>query len=203
MTAIPSAAQIRPATVHDLLGAYRVCLQTGDSGADATEMFRNPDLLGHIYVGPYFVGVPDCAFVFADDQGVAGFILAATDTEAFEEWAEEHWWPVLREQYPMIPGDSDDARIIRMLHTPPRADRALLERYPAHLHIDLLPRAHGQGLGRSLMERLFIRLRERDVRGVHLEVGASNANAIDFYRHLGFTTLVEHPDSEVMGLLLS
>ena len=178
-------------------------MQTGDSGADATKTFHNPDLLGHIYVGPYIVGMPDCAFVVADNQGVAGFILAAADTEVFAAWAEQYWWPALREQYPMIPGDSEDARIIRMLHTPPHAEHALLEKYPAHLHIDLLPRVHGQGLGRSLMERLFIRLREHDVRGVHLGVGASNTNAIEFYRHLGFTTLAEHPDSEIMGLQLS
>ena len=203
MIETPKGAGIRPATIHDLPGAYRVCLQTGDSGADATSKFHNPDLLGHVYVGPYVVGEPDSAFVVADDQGVAGFILAANDTIAFQGWAEEHWWPELRAQYPVIHGDSEDARITRMLHNPPRAEQSVLETHPAHLHIDLLPRVNGQGFGRALMVRLFEHLRKRNVRGVHLEVGTGNTNATAFYRHLGFVPLVAHSDSEVMGFALS
>lgn len=202
VTVLRPTASIRPATIHDLPGAYRVCLQTGNSGADATDDFRDPDLLGQVYVGPYIVGAPDLAFVVTDDQGVAGYTFGVNDTNEFEAWAEQEWWPALREQHPSIPGDSADAEIIRMLYTRPPSDPGVLEIYPAHLHIDLLPRVHGQGFGRALIERLLAALRDNRARGVHLGVGANNINAIEFYRHLGFTTLAKHPDAEVMGLVL-
>ncbi|MGV8876982.1 MAG: GNAT family N-acetyltransferase, partial [Rhodoglobus sp.] len=87
---------IRPAGPHDLPATYRVCLQTSDAGADGSALYSNPDLLGHIYVGPYIVGHPAIAFVLADTEGIAGYVLAASDTRAFEAWQEQHWWPGLR-----------------------------------------------------------------------------------------------------------
>ena len=193
---------IRSATLQDLPGVYRVCLQTGDSGRDATSLYRNPDLLGHVYAGPYVVGEPDLAFVVADDLGLAGYTFAAADSRAFEAWAELEWWPGLREQYPVEAGDSPDAQVIRLLHAPERAPEAILADYPAHLHIDLLPRVQGKGFGRLLVERVLGRLRECGVPGVHLGVAADNSGAIEFYRHLGFSTLAVDDDSELMALRL-
>ena len=187
---------------------YRVCLQTGDSGLDATGQYRNPDLLGHLYVGPYLIGQPRHAFVVADREGVAGYTFAVEDTVAFEEWERAHWWPALREQYPRTSGDDagtgmNDEEVIRLLHDPASTPGAIVEAYPAHLHIDLLPRVHGQGFGRSLMELIIVRLRDRHVLGVHFGVSPQNPNAISFYRHLGFEVLLEAPVDIYMGMRFS
>lgn len=171
-------------------------------------MFRNPDLLGHIYVGPYLIGHPRHAFVVADREGVAGYIFAVEDTLAFEEWQRIHWWPALREQYPRIPDDdvrpnANDEDLIRTLHEPPSTPETLLGDYPAHLHIDLLPRIHGQGFGRRLMELVEQRLRERGIRGVHFGVSPENPKAVSFYEHLGYGVLLETPDDIYLGMRLS
>ncbi|HEY6570901.1 MAG TPA: GNAT family N-acetyltransferase [Candidatus Limnocylindrales bacterium] len=194
--------RIRAATIADLPGAYRVCLLTGDAGRDATAMFRNPDLLGHVYVGPYVVGSPDLARVVVDPDGVAGYLLAAADTRAFEAWAEGEWWPALREQHPLLDHASPDAELIRSIHRPPLAPEGVVAAYPSHLHLDLLERARGLGLGRALIEGLLVDLRGRGSRGVHLNVATANENAIAFYRHLGFETLEALDDSLVMGMRL-
>ena len=193
---------IRPVTLHDLPGVYGVCLATGDSGRDATGLYRNRDLLGHVFAGPYVVGQPETSFVVADAQGVAGYVLAAEDTRAFESWAEEHWWPLLRRQYPQTGGDTPDDHMIRLIHAPPTANDHIVAGYPAHLHIDLLERVRGRGLGRVLVERLLRTLRDRRSTGVHLGVAADNPNAIAFYRHLGFMELEREPGSLLMGLRL-
>ena len=194
---------LRPATLHDLPGVYRVCLETGDAGRDATALYRNPDLLGHVYVGPYVVGEPELATVVADRDGVAGYLLAAADTVAFEAWAERSWWPALRDQYPVTHDASADGEMIRTIHEPPAPPAGVVEAYPAHLHIDLLPRAQGQGFGRALIERLLDQLQARGSRGVHLEVASDNDNAIGFYRHLGFEQLERGESSVLMGLRLA
>lgn len=196
-------SHIRPAGLYDLPGTYRVCLQTADAGADGSALYENPDLLGHIYVGPYLVGEPDLAFVIADELGVAGYVLGAADTRQFDAWQEREWWPVLRDQYPATAGDSLDDELISHLHAPVQAPAAVVADYPAHLHIDLLPRAQGQGLGRTMLETLFEALRARGVGGIHLDVGEDNHNAIAFYRHLGFTELARGADSIYMGMELS
>ncbi len=197
-----SVPRIEPAGVADLAGAYRVCLLTGDAGVDATGKYRDPDLLGHVYVGPYLVRGDDTQLVVVDEQGVAGYLLSADDTLAFETWAEEHWWPPLRVRYPRIGDGSPDARLIRKLHQPERAEPALARDYPAHLHIDLLERTRGSGIGRTLIERLLDELRARDVEGVHFGVDARNVPAIGFYEHLGFRTLREERWGVVMGTRL-
>jgi ribosomal protein S18 acetylase RimI-like enzyme len=193
---------IRPATLHDLPGAYRVCLLTGDSGADATGQYQNPDLLGHVFVGPYVVGEPTHALVAADDDGVAGYCLAARDTRAFAAWAASAWWPPLRAEFPRRDDRTPDAEIIALIHEPPVARAAILDAYPAHLHIDLLERARGTGIGRRLVERQLQSLADAGAAACHLDVAASNANAIAFYGHLGWKILEHGDDSLVMGITL-
>jgi len=84
----------------DFRDLYRVCLRTGKSGDDATPLYRDPDLLGHIYAAPYGLFEPALAFVVEDELGVGGYCLGALDTKAFEWRLEDRWWPSLRGRYP-------------------------------------------------------------------------------------------------------
>lgn len=184
----------------DFTGAYRVCLATGASGADATDRYADPNLLGHVYVGPYLAFEPAHAFVLRDGDAVVGYSLGAFDTASFEVACEAHWWPPLRAMYPRErTRPARDAALVDKLHTPDGAPRDLLERYPSHLHIDLLPQAQGQGRGRAMLEAVLDSLAEAGSPGVHLGVGASNTRAIGFYEHLGFERLQVLPKALLMG----
>ena len=156
-----------------------------------------------MFVGPYIVGQPDLALVVADDAGIAGYALAAADTRAFERWAEEEWWPPLREQYPLTADGSPESGLIELLYRTPFAGDSVVDEFPAHLHIDLLERVRGQGFGRLLIDQLLEELRRRGSAGVHLDVDIDNANAIAFYRHLGFNEVERSHDALVMGLRLA
>ena len=65
----------------------------------------------------------------------------------------------------------------------------LAERYPSHLHINLVPRLQGRGIGRRLIATLISALRDHGSRGLHLLVGRANQHAVGFYRHVGFSEL--------------
>lgn len=194
--------RVEAAGLHDLPGAYRTCLLTGDSGQDASALYRDPDLLGHVYVGPYLAQSSGTQLVAIDEHGVAGYLLSTDDTLAFEAWAERTWWPPLRQRYPLREGSSADDALVRLIHHPERAPAELPGQFPAHLHIDLQERARGAGLGRDLVERLLADLRARDVPGVHLAVAVENTNAIGFYEHLGFRQVGTEPEAILMGLVL-
>ena len=184
---------IRQAALQDLPGVSRVCLLAdepdwpGPASAIDGDPPRNPDLLGHVYAAPYVVGQPDLAWAAVDAQGVAGYVLGCADTRAFEQWCESNWWPVWREQYSVDAVAAADREVTGLLHPPPHSPDVIVADHPAHLHIDLLPRAIGTGTGRRMIETLLSALTARGVPGVHLGVGRDNAHAIGFYEHLGFT----------------
>jgi GNAT superfamily N-acetyltransferase len=59
-------------------------------------------------------------------------------------------------------------------------------RWPAHLHIDLLPAARGTGLGAALMERWLQQLQEAGSPGCHLLTLVENTRALKFFEKSGF-----------------
>ncbi|MBI1330832.1 MAG: GNAT family N-acetyltransferase [Alphaproteobacteria bacterium] len=183
-------ATVRPYRPEDEDALYRICLETGLAGADATHLYRDPRVIGHVYAGPYGALEPQSCFVAEDEQGVAGYVIGAADTYRFEKRLESEWWPKLRARYPEGSGESEfDARMIRHFHHPPRTPRKLSESWPAHLHIDLLPRLQGKGMGRHMIDHWLGAMRARGVKGVHLGVGISNARAVRFYRAYGFSEI--------------
>ena len=188
-------AHIRPYRPGDLDALYRICLLTGDAGQDATSLYHDPRLLGHIFAAPYALLEPSLAFVAEDTAGVSGYIVGALDTQAFGERLESKWWPGLRTRYPAptpgLPAErwTPDQRLASMIHYPWRIPHGLARRYPSHLHINLLPRLQASGYGSRLTKTLIAALRGRGSRGVHLHVFHGNRCAAGFYRHLGFAEL--------------
>ncbi len=191
---------IRPYQAGDLEALYAIALATGDAGADASRMYGDGRLVGEIYAAPYAVLSPQTAFVVEDEEGVAGYVLGAVDTRAFEEEAEAHWWPKLRERYADPIGReppaawTPDQRLSWLIHHPYRAPSRIAEPFPSHLHIDMLPRRQGQGLGRRMLDLWFETARSMGSRGVHLGVSAANTRALRFYRAYGLTEpVLERP----------
>ena len=202
-----STAQLRRARPEDEQAFYDICLLTGDSGADASALYEDPKLLGHVYAAPYLHFAPDFAFVLEDAEGVGGYVIGAPDSQAFEDTLERKWWPALRQRYAdpaSIPANerTPDQRMMNVIHHPHRTPDALQSNYPAHLHIDLLPRLQGGGNGKRLMLTLLDALADAGVPGVHLGVGNRNENAVGFYRYLGFQELQAHPWGYTFGMKL-
>jgi ribosomal protein S18 acetylase RimI-like enzyme len=186
---------IRPYQPRDLDDLYRICLLTADGGQDATPVHADPQLPGHLHAAPYGLFEPDLAFVAQDSAGVGGYLVAALDTQAFEERLESDWWPRLRSRYPDPPPDlrreglTPDQFAARVVHHPWIAAPEISQRYPSHLHINLLPRLQGRGQGRALISALITALRAHGSPGLHLHVSLSNEPAPGFYRRVGFTEI--------------
>lgn len=192
---------IRPYHPSDFPALYRICLQTGDNGQDASRLYGDPDLLAQVYVGPYLVHDPDLCFTLTGNGAPCGYMIGTRDSAGFAAWCLREWLPVLRRRYPMpAPDDgSRDAKIIRLIHETPAAEPKLAD-YPAHLHIDLLPVAQGQGWGYQLMQRFFGRLQEVGVPAVHLGVSRHNQRAIRFYERVGFHKIAAYPGWIAYGI---
>lgn len=191
-------ARVRPYRLDDLPALYDICLKTADNGADGTHLYADPKLVGEIFAAPYGMLLPAHAFVAEDDAGVAGYILGAPDTRAFEARLEAAWWPALRAVH-ADPADTAPRERSREqwdawhIHHPPPTPQAVVDAAPAHLHIDLLPRLQGQGVGKALMDAFLATVGGR----AHLGCQPANARAQRFYEVYGFRRLEAPPKSVV------
>jgi len=202
-------ALLRPFERRDLEAIYAICLATGASGEDASALYRDPRLIGHIYAAPYALLSPETALVAEDGEGVAGYIVGALDTRAFDDRLEREWWPALRDRYADPPGtppsgwDADQKRSF-VIHHPDRVPDAVVDAFPSHIHMNFVPRLQGRGVGRELLERWLREARYLGADGVHLGVSAENHRAIHFWQRSGFRRLdVPGEASAWFGLRIS
>ena len=194
--------QIRPLRREDRDALYAICLKTGNAGQDATALYRDPELLGHLYAGPYAALEPESGFVLQDEDGLGGYIVGAIDTYAFENRLEQEWWPGLRARYPDPAALLEPERyLVQSIHKPWRTPKRVTDSYPSHLHINLLPRFQG-GWGRCMMDHWLNAMGERGSHGAHLGVGMRNERAVKFYLRYGFTEFQRWNDVLMLGIRL-
>jgi ribosomal protein S18 acetylase RimI-like enzyme len=194
--------RLRPFAAEDEAGATMVCTRTADNGGDATGLLRDDQLWADIFLLPYLAHEPELALVLESERGqIIGYAVATADTDAFETWFHDQWWPGRAAHYK---GDlpERDAQLIDYASNRGTQPIPYAAEYPAHLHIDLLPEAQGAGWGRTLITELFDALRAKGVAGVHLVASGRNTGAVAFYRRLGFTQLPADEADAAFGLSL-
>jgi len=182
---------IRPFHADDLDELYKISLATGLAGDDASHLYADPTLMGHIYSAPYGWLEPQLAFVVEDQESVAGFAVGTVDTMAWEEKLEQLWWPSLRRQYAMPPETdaerwTHDQRRIVMIHRPMHTPPAIALKYPAHLHLNILPRLRGRGVGSRLVDRWLTAAGKYGGTATHVGINRANVGAVRFWDKMGF-----------------
>jgi GNAT superfamily N-acetyltransferase len=76
-----------------------------------------------------------------------------------------------------------------MIHHPAPTPSIVAEKYPAHVHLNLLPRLRGQGIGTRLLNGWLTTAARQESRAVHVAVNRANAAAVRFWRKLEFAEL--------------
>ena len=201
----PEEYLIRQAKTSDMDDLYDICIRTGNNGEDARYLYDNHEALGIYYVGPYVVFEQELAFVLEDKLGVCGYVLGTKDTKLFFKVMTEEWLPKYQKRFPMPEGDPEswnlDKKIFALIHNPNVSIPDSLNDFPAHLHIDLLPRARKKGNGRRMIETLHKKLEMLGIRGVFLDVGINNLNAQSFYEKIGYQKLQVTPSQEGLFMI--
>ena len=194
--------QLRPCDIDAL---YAISLATGLAGGDASSLYSDPKLMGHIYSAPYAMLQPDLCLVAEDEAGVAGFVVGTADTSAWESRLEREWWPRLRQQYPApdparMAEWSHDQRRVFMMHQPTPAPAAVVGSYPCHLHINLLPRLQGHQTGSRMFAAWLSLASSRGIGPMHVGVNRANTRAVSFWSRLGFIEL-DIPEARAGGTI--
>jgi ribosomal protein S18 acetylase RimI-like enzyme len=188
---------------EDLSALYEICLKTTRNGEDGSDDCIHPELVGSFYAAPYVIFDPGMCLILADEAGPCGYVLGAADTRAYTAWFNETWLPEIRTKFQGLEpvAGASDAWLLEKLQED-EEDPDYVDRYPAHLHIDLLPRAQKGGWGRRMIMAWADLAARRGACGFHLGVSAENTNAVGFYRHVGMHEIRAEEWGYVMGMKL-
>lgn len=174
------------------------------AGAPAAEAWGHEQSLAEVYLTPYLDLVPESVFVAVVDGRLAGYLAGCvdeTDVPTEEQRTEDavrrhHLWLrpgparfLLRARWDML---------LCRLRGIPTAQELDDPRWPAHLHIDLLPIARGTGAAYGLMGLWFEHLRAVGSPGCHLHTSAENVHGVRFFERAGFAK--HGPNPVVPGL---
>lgn len=195
-------AILRPFADGDLDALYAISLATGHEGGDASHLHRDGRMIGHIYSAPYGVLPMGTVLVAEDGQGVAGYVAGAADTAAWEDMLEMAWWPRLRARYADpadVPREARDAdqRRAHVIHHPGRTPAFITGRWPAHIHLNLLPRLQRRGMGSRLLAAWWEAVRPA---AAHVGVNHANAGGLAFWRARGFADISGAPEGRTIWL---
>lgn len=180
--------RIRTAERRDREALEEICLATAMEQARKHALLREAFLM--VFCDYYVQQEREHCFVAVDEKDAAvGYILGAP---SFEKWE--------REIHSSYLDRSENVIAKSIVKGEAETMRPFAERYPAHLHIDILPQYQRMGLGSRLMDVLRDHLRKQGIKGVMLGVSSDNEKGKSFYRRYGFEELARDDSQIVMGI---
>ena len=177
----------RPA---DRAAVRDISYRTGFMGESAESFWRHKESWADLWTSYYTDHEPESLHVATMDDAVVGYLAGCRNTAAMRPSTEELTKAVIRRHRLLFrPGTAGFLYrgLLDSLRDRERAGGDFIDpRWPAHLHIDLLPAARGTGLGAALMQRWLQQLQAADSPGCHLLTLVENTRAVQFFEKSGF-----------------
>jgi ribosomal protein S18 acetylase RimI-like enzyme len=183
---------VRPYRSEDRAAVRRICFETGYMGDPVAWQWADAESFADLFTAWYTDHEPESALVVELDGDVVGYLLGCRDSRRMATPQSLLARHILLRGLLVRPGTArlmwrgtlDVARSLVTGHVAPTSFDD--PRWPAHLHVDLLPEARAAGLGRQLVTTWLDRLRADGVAGCHLETWAENDGAVAFFQAMGF-----------------
>jgi ribosomal protein S18 acetylase RimI-like enzyme len=183
---------VRPYRPEDRAQVRHICHVTGYMGEPADWMWRDVESFADLFTAYYTDGEPESALVAEQDGVVAGYLLGCVDSRRAWSPGAVFGQHFLRRGIGFRPGTAGvvwrsfgDVVVDGLRRRLPPVS-LYDDRWPAHLHIDLLPSIRGRGVGAGLMRTWFAQLEASGVAGCYLETLGENHGAIAFFESMGF-----------------
>ncbi|MFO0696941.1 MAG: hypothetical protein U0230_25435 [Polyangiales bacterium] len=187
--------RIRRYAARDRRAVRAICFETGSMGSSIAPLYADAESFADMFTSYYTDEEPESSWVLerTSDGAIVGYLLGCVDSRRARSPVRIAAKHALGRGLLFRPGTAGffgravldilrDGRVER-----PRID---LERYPAHLHMNLLAEAR-HGYGFKMYEVFETYLRSCGVPGVHCEVGAENARVRALNARTGFTPFGE------------
>jgi GNAT superfamily N-acetyltransferase len=185
-----SVVGVRSFEPADRAAVRDISYRTGFMGESAESFWRHKESWADLWTSYYTDQEPESLQVATMDDAVVGYLAGCRNTAAMRPNTEELTKTVIRRHWLLFrPGTAGFLYrgLLDSLRDRERATSDFIDpRWPAPLHIDLLPAARGTGLGAALIERWLQQLREAASPGCHLLTLVENTRALKFFEKSGF-----------------
>lgn len=164
------------------------------AGAPTGELWGHTESERAVYLDPYIEHCPDSLFLAQHEGRLVGYLTGCPDPASMPDEDELLVRAVARPQVLLRPrtlrflsrAALDTARARRRRE--PLASGGLDDpRWPAHLHLNVVPEARGTGAADALMTAWLQQLDETGVPGCYLQTLVENRRAVRFFERSGFT----------------
>lgn len=171
---------IRPYQKKDYRYVQDICFATNTILEEDTPL--NRAVLCAMYCDYYLDNQAEHCFVAVDENDLpVGYVLCCVDDDDYDEKMDELYLPIVRKLNSTQFFHFNAQRKIKQHY--------IRNGYTAHLHIDVLPDYHRQGIGTQLINALETQLKQMYVEGLHLVCGAKNTVARAFYEKNNFADI--------------
>lgn len=166
-----------------------ICYLTGYMGDSAECYWRHKQSFVNVWTSYYLDHEPESLYVATKDNSIVGYLTGCVDTSLAPKLDDTINSQVMKYGLLFRPGTAGFLYrgILDSIRDKQVASVELIdERWPSHLHIDLLPAARGTGLGSALMKIWLEQLKQSGSPGCHLGTIFENTHAISFFEKMGF-----------------
>uniref|UniRef100_A0A8D8WXM0 protein O-GlcNAcase n=1 Tax=Cacopsylla melanoneura TaxID=428564 RepID=A0A8D8WXM0_9HEMI len=156
---------IRPYFNEDEQGVYNVCRRTCLDTQDGTEVFPDlPNLAPDRLVGAFLTLSPELCMVCEDNEGLAGYALAARDAKTFYSRLQLAYLPEMCDKYPSSSGGSQGGIVNEMItwfheFKGDQIPSTLEDQHPSLMVMSILPRVSDLSIPKRLVTCLLAALR--------------------------------------------
>jgi ribosomal protein S18 acetylase RimI-like enzyme len=192
MAAHPSVEPfLRPFQPADRDALFKIAADTAYFGDPIEAYLEDRRIFLDAFYAYYTDLEPEHIWVAEAGGELAGFLTGCIDTKRQQLQTHEIirprvWRKFLRGAYRIGPKGLRYLLELFLAGLRREGTKVDLQRYPAHLHINVAAAWRGKGLGRRLMLAYLDQLREIGAPGVHLQTTSRNEAACRMYESLGF-----------------
>lgn len=196
---LPEGLTLRRYEPSDRPDVRWICCETADAGGPVERFFNDREFFADFVTRYYTDHEPEALWVVEVGGRVGGYLTGCLDTRRYRRIFLGRILPRICARA-LGRGTFFRPQVWRFLAREAKRffmERlrrgVVLERYPAHFHINLLQPLRRRQLGRLLVRRFLRQAEVAGVRGVHLVTRADNHSARRFFERCGFEALTPRP----------
>lgn len=196
---------IRKCEKEDQDAILNICYRTGYMGEEMkyTNKFNDVKLFGYLFCFYYVWYETENCFVAIDEESnkAVGYILGTLDSKKQERTFKIKmiYRIVGRLLFSTLWNHNESfSMVMHFIKSLDLKDepKDLYEKYPAHLHINILPEYQHLGIGSKLIDIFESHVKNNKINGVHLRTSNKNIKAVPFYERKGYKVIYVN-DSEL------